>query len=194
MSTKCSLIKSLSFVSPGVRALAAASRKDSRTPPDRTHSTHTHTHTSHERALMSTPADWIDTVLSARGRGTLPYRGESKWGVRQHLLDLVQVRKGVGRVWLVRGCAGVPVGAPRRKGEAKGHASRSISMPSQPPPPLPPFPSHHSFLLPITHSSVRNSQPSSSKWMNTPTPTARPSNCCARRGHCPCTTWCARGV
>ena len=43
---------------------------------------------------MSTPTDWLDAVLSARGRGALPYRGESKWGVRQHLLDLVQVRRG----------------------------------------------------------------------------------------------------
>lgn len=42
---------------------------------------------------MSTPSDWLDAVLSARGRGALPYRGESKWGVRQHLLDLVQVRE-----------------------------------------------------------------------------------------------------
>ena len=78
---------------------------------------------------MATPADWIDSVLSARGRGALPYRGESKWGVRQHLLDLVQVR-GVGGGWAV------PRGLELERGGGRGDGrggvrlrTPSISMP-----------------------------------------------------------------
>lgn len=45
---------------------------------------------------MSTPTDWLDNLLTQRGRGALPYRGEAKWAVRQHLLDLVQVKAESG--------------------------------------------------------------------------------------------------
>ena len=55
---------------------------------------------------MSSTAEWLDQCLHGRGSNPeLPYEGDVKWTVRQHLLDLVAVSQLFGGTSIVHAVA-----------------------------------------------------------------------------------------